>query len=202
MEFRRPIRSRWLQNLAICLVFGFFMVANVEAGIVVPTITAQPSNTTVQKGDTATFSMSAGCLLSAIGSVTWYCGTKPVYTNAFLVSLFSVSSTLTINNVSTNDVGSYYAVVTDLLGGSVKTSSATLSITPPVAAVTSGSAMMSKGFKLQFSGPIGSNLVIEATSDMVHWSPISTNVLTSGSVTYTDVVAKTLSGRFYRAKLK
>jgi hypothetical protein len=37
---------------------------------------------------------------------------------------------------------------------------------------------------------------------MVHWSPISTNVITGGSVTYTDAVAKTQSGRFYRARLK
>lgn len=204
MEFRRPISCRWLQNLTISLVFAVFAVKARAGGIVTPSITAQPSNTSVQKGDTATFSMSAGCLLSAIGSVSWYCGTntKPVYTETYLVSLFSISSTLTISNVSTNDAGSYYAVVTDLLGGSVKTSSATLTISPPVAAVTSGSGMMSKGFKLQFSGPTGSNLVIEATSDMVHWSPISTNVLTGGSVTYTDVVARTLSGRFYRARLK
>lgn len=202
MEFRRPIRSNWLRKVAICLVFAIFMVAKVEAGLVVPTITAQPSNTSVQNGDTTTFSMSAGCLLSAIPSVVWYCNNKPVYTNSYLLTLFSVSSTLTLNHVSTNNAGSYYAVVSDLLGGSVKTATATLSITPPVAAVAGGSGMITKGFKLQFSGPTGSNLVIEATADMVHWTSISTNLLTGGSVTYTDTIAKTVTSRFYRARLK
>jgi hypothetical protein len=206
MEFRSQINRFWSKKMAICLFFAIF-VAKVEAGgIVTPSITAEPSNTNVLNGDTASFTMSAGCLLSAIGSVTWYYtnndNVKPVATNTFLVSLLSVSSTLTINNVSSNNAGNYYAVVADLLGGTVKTSSATLGIIPPVTALTSESVMMPKGFKLQFSGPTGSNLVIEATSDMVHWSPISTNVITSGSVTYTDTVAKAQSSRFYRAFIK
>lgn len=206
MEFRSRINGHLLKKIAICLIFGLFVAANVEAGLIAPTITAQPSNTSVQNGDTASFTMSAECTLSLIGSVTWYYTsnntTRAVYTNTFLVALGSISSTLTINYASSNNVGSYYAEAEDLLGGIVKTSSATLSVTPPLAAVTSGSAMISKGFKLQFSGPTGSNLVIQATSDMVHWSPISTNVIVGGSVTYTDTVAKTMSGRFYRAMLK
>lgn len=207
MEFRRPAKSHWLRKVAICLVFAVFAANARAGGLLPPTITGQPSDTSVQNGDTATFNMSAGCLLSAIGSVTWYCGNKPVYTETYLLTLFSVSSTLTINNVSSNNVGSYYAVVQDLLGGTVKTSSANLSLIPPVAAVTGGSGMMSKGFKLQFTGPVGSNLVIEATSDMVHWTPLSTNVLSSsggkgGNVTYTDTVAKAFSSRFYRGRLK
>lgn len=62
--------------------------------------------------------------------------------------------------------------------------------------------MIQQGFRLQYNAPVGSNVVIEATSDLSHWSPISTNVATTGSVTYTDTVAKVVSSRFYRAKLQ
>lgn len=206
MEVRRLIKGRWLQKLAICSVFAVFAAKAEAGGLIVPTVTAQPSNTNVLNGDTATFTVSAQCLLNAIGSVTWYYTsnntTKVVATDSFLVTLFSVSSTLTVNNVSSNNVGSYYAVIQDLLGGTVKSSTAALGIIPPVTALTAGSGMMSKGFKLKFSGPTGSNLVVQASSDLVHWTPISTNVLTGGSVTYTDTVAQTQPRRFYRAMLK
>jgi len=69
-------------------------------------------------------------------------------------------------------------------------------------AVTGASKMLTSGFKLQFSAPTGSNVVIEATSNMNNWSAIYTNVASGGSVTYTDAVAKTASCRFYRARLK
>jgi hypothetical protein len=207
MDFRSQINGHWLKKLAICLVFAIFFMAKANAGVIVPTITGQPSDTSVQKGDTASFTVSAECLLNAIGSVTWYCTsnnvTRPVATNTFLVTLLTINNTLTINNVSSNNVGNYYAVVANLLANTIKSSSASLGIAPPVIAQTTNSVMMAKGFKLQFSGPVGSNLVIQATSDMVHWSPILTNVIpSSGSVTYTDAVAKTLPGRFYRAMLK
>jgi Immunoglobulin domain len=64
------------------------------------------------------------------------------------------------------------------------------------------SALTSKGFNLQLSGPVGSTVVIEASSDMVHWVPISTNAAPTGSVSCTDTNAKNLPFRYYRAMIQ
>jgi hypothetical protein len=38
-----------------------------------------------------------------------------------------------------------------------------------------------------------------ASTDLQAWTPIATNVTTTGSVVFTDIVATNYSSRFYRA---
>jgi hypothetical protein len=111
---------------------------------------------------------------------------------------------LTVSNVSSASAGTYTVTCSDVLAvlTGTATASVNLGVIPTVTAVASGSQMIEKGFKIQFSAPTGSNLVIQASSDMKNWTSLYTNVVKGGSVTYTDLVAKTVSGRFYRAKLK
>ena len=56
------------------------------------------------------------------------------------------------------------------------------------------------GCNLQLSGPWGYVCVIEASTNLVDWIPISTNATLSGSVTFTDPAAINLPSRFYRAE--
>jgi hypothetical protein len=42
--------------------------------------------------------------------------------------------------------------------------------------------------------------VIYASTDLAVWTPIATNAVSSGSVTYTDTSATNRSFRYYRAK--
>jgi hypothetical protein len=196
----------WFQKMAIFVIFGLF-TAQAQAGLLpVPVINAQPLSTNVPKGDTVTFTISASCSLSLISSVSWYFSNKVVQTTSSLLGLGStINSSYTVSGVSSANVGSYYVEIGNLLGGTVKSDSAQLVVTNPLIPlepVTGASKMLSGGFKLQFSAPIGSNVVIEATSDMNNWSSICTNVATSGSVTYTDAAASSYSCRFYRARLK
>ena len=230
MEGKRQIRSgRWFQKILISTIFGLFMMATVVhaqlLGLGAPAITVQPVGTNVQNGDTITFTVSANCTQSlggTIGAVTWHFNNGNLPTNAIVgingMGSQNVSSTLTLTHVSGACAGNYSVDIEDqLLGGILGLTTAwaysqnapLVVTTPPtpVAAVVGGSKMMTitsgKGFKCQFSGPIGSNLVIEATSDMGRWSPIYTNVVTaSGTLSYTDSVPQTASCRFYRAKLK
>jgi hypothetical protein len=206
VENKRNINSLWFQKIAIYVVFGLF-TAQAQAGLLpVPVINAQPLSTNVLKGDTVTFSISASCSLSLISSVSWYYSNKLVQTTSSVLGLGStITSSYTVSNASSANVGGYYAEIGNLLGGNVKSDTAQLVVTNPIiplAGIPGASKMLSGGFMLQFSAPIGSNVVIEATSDMNSWSPICTNVSASGSVTYTDAVAKTVSCRFYRARLK
>jgi hypothetical protein len=206
MEFRHQISRLWFQKIAIFVIFSLFTVSEARAGLIVPTITVQPVGTNVQNGDTATFNISASCLLSLISSVTWYCNSNVVQTTAGL-SLGTINSTLTLNKVSSANAGKYYAVIEDLLGGTVTSSKVVLDVLPPatntvIIAIPAGTGMVTNGFKLEFSAPTGSNVVIQASSDLSSWSSISTNVAVGGSVSYTDTAAKTVSCRFYRAMMK
>ena len=64
------------------------------------------------------------------------------------------------------------------------------------------SALTPAGFSFQLSAPLGSQLVIEASSDLVHWIPIATNSAPDGTVSCTDPAALNFPGRYYRARIE
>ena len=201
--------------MVIFLVFGVFIMANAKAGIVAPTLTVSTSSTNVSKGDTVTIYIQSSVLVGSLSSIGCDFSGAAFPTNAYftitsggsLLGLLaaSVDANLTITNVSSANAGTYtfYSSTPGLLGGTLTTyASCTLTVTPTITGMAAGSAIVTKGFKIQFSGPTGSNLVIQASTDMKHWTSISTNVITGGSVTYTDAAAMTMPSRYYRAKLK
>ena len=76
------------------------------------------------------------------------------------------------------------------------------------AAITTTSNILSLGglsvssgmFRFVLSGSVGTNCVIEASSNLVIWSPISTNTIpASGSIIITDQDSANYPWRFYRA---
>jgi len=55
--------------------------------------------------------------------------------------------------------------------------------------------------KLAFSGPTGSSIVLQTSSDLVQWSDLAIfNNLPAGQVTYIDTPPPTVSTRFYRLR--
>jgi len=57
------------------------------------------------------------------------------------------------------------------------------------------------GFQLTVEGAPGTNMVIiQASTDLVHWKPLSTNAPIKGSVQYLDTSAAGFAQRFYRAE--
>jgi hypothetical protein len=213
---RRMKRLRFLRTLVFVL-FGLFNTARAEAQLLAPTITVSPSTTNVSIGDTVTFTIVAHCNLGVLTSFSCvFSGNQLINggalpTNAILNTVngildldSTITNTLTIKNVSAACAGTYTVKYSDLLGLLGLSSSApiTLNILPTVSAITSGSGMVANGFQLQFSGPTGSNCVIQASSDLKTWVPISTNVITGGVVSYIDAAAKAHPTRFYRAKLQ
>jgi hypothetical protein len=71
-----------------------------------------------------------------------------------------------------------------------------------IASSGAGMGMTTNGFTFQLFGPAGSNYVIQASPDLVNWVPISTNAAPTGSVSFTDTAAKSLSFRYYRAMIQ
>jgi len=57
-------------------------------------------------------------------------------------------------------------------------------------------------FQFILTGPAGSTNEIEASADLMNWTPVGTVVDTSGTLTFTDSTATNSQKRFYRAILK
>jgi hypothetical protein len=51
------------------------------------------------------------------------------------------------------------------------------------------------------TGPVGSNVVIQASPDLHTWIPLQTNLLGSGPIYFSDPQSSTNPRRFYRAQL-
>ncbi|HEY1788992.1 MAG TPA: immunoglobulin domain-containing protein [Verrucomicrobiae bacterium] len=179
-----------------------------------PSLSVSPSTTNVPNGDTVTINIQSSVTVGVLSSISCQFNGGALPANVSFTATGggglldlggSVNATLTITNVSSASAGTYTfsASTVGLLGGLLtSTATSTVSVPPIVKAVTVNSQMQAKGFKIQFSAPTGSNLVIQASSDMKNWTSVYTNVVTGGSLSYTDPVAKTLSYRYYRAKLK
>jgi len=56
-------------------------------------------------------------------------------------------------------------------------------------------------FGFNFSGPPGSNAVIQASTDLQTWVPLQTNLLGTSPVYFSDFQSSTHSSRYYRAQL-
>jgi hypothetical protein len=194
----------------IFFVFGMF-TAKVQGQLLPPpSFVVQPLGLSVLNGGTAIITTAAASLVIPITSVTWYYNNKPITNGSTSVLTINTglaaSSTLTIANVNSATAGEYSVKVLNSSGTTTSSNANVVivlnTVSNLVSAVTGAVGMVSSGFKLQFSAPTGSNLVIQASSDLNNWSSISTNVVSNGSVTYTDTVARTYSSRFYRAMLK
>jgi hypothetical protein len=69
-------------------------------------------------------------------------------------------------------------------------------------ATNSGSIGFTNGvFGFSISGPVGSNVVIQTTTDLRNWIPIQTNQLGSEALYFSDPQSITNRQRFYRAVL-
>jgi hypothetical protein len=73
------------------------------------------------------------------------------------------------------------------------------SVAPPVLSIGPSPASNSNGFSLVLQAPIGSNYVVQASTDLIHWQTL-TNLATTSWLTYfTDPTATNFSSRFYQA---
>ena len=158
--------------------------------LVAPSLQVQPASQSVVQGQAASFS-------------TAVTGTAPLsYQWIFKGSPLkgATTSALALTNVQPSDAGSYALVVTNI-AGSITSSAATLTVTPlpSTLSLTSTAVSSPAGFAFQLSVPAGYTCVIMASTDCQSWTPIATNVTTTGTVSYSDPAATNYPQRFYRA---
>lgn len=188
----------------VCLAL-FALPAHAQLGTP-PIILVQPLSLGVQAGQTAVMSATVAPSLTP-QNFHWFFNGRPVVTNAEIMVSNTVNfaldiiSVLVVDNASSNNAGIYSLRITNGVGSAVS-SNAILTVSSPTISihfVTAGLGLTAAGFQIQLSGPVGSNFVIQASSDLENWISISTNPAPTGSVSYLDTSAKTNTVRFYRA---
>jgi hypothetical protein len=98
---------------------------------------------------------------------------------------------ITISSVETTEDG--------YVNHQLASAPAVLSARAPVPATLAPSASFVNGqFSLTVSGDSGASYLVEASTDLKHWAPISTVVPANGSVVVTDADSSGYPHRFYR----
>jgi len=69
----------------------------------------------------------------------------------------------------------------------------------PALRLTAGAPRTDGQFGFSVGGQIGQNFIIQSSPDLVHWSPVSTNILASTNATY--LLPAATRAQFYRAAL-
>jgi len=220
VSFARLIQHALLKKAALCLVFIGLLATHAQAQLGGPPIVAvQPAVLSVggivTNGGIAV--INATVTSSTALTIAWYCNGKPVPAGKCAIAnvavpLVGTVSTLTITGVSPTNAGAYMLRATNWTGSAVSSNATLLvqnlastvvtTVTNVVSFVSTQTGMTDSGFRLQLTGPGGSNVVVQASTDLVHWTSIATNNIPGdGNYSYTDSTAKTRPGRYYRVYL-
>jgi hypothetical protein len=160
-----------------------------------PSITTQPVSKTATEGQTVSLSVKATANPSP--NYQWLFNGVPLHEEA-------KNSTLTFPSVDWTNSGTYTVIVSNPYG-SVTSAPVTLTVVGNLAVTLTTPASPtpdSGGFTFQFSVQPGFTYVVLASSDLVHWAPIATNVAKADTELFTDPAAINFARRFYRIALQ
>jgi len=167
------------------------------ARVAKPTITTPPQNVSVSVGGICTFAVTAQ-------------GDPPLSYQWFVNGTNAIpgatNSVLAISNVQPANAGNYSVVVSNPYGSVTSAPPAVLTmdpLTPPVILVSDGGfGFRTNRFGFNLSALPGQVVVIEASTNLIGWTPVQTNVTTGiGLILFTDLQSDIFSCRFYRARL-
>jgi hypothetical protein len=123
------------------------------------------------------------------------------YNNVIRKVVLPRGSTLVLNDVGFGNAGAYDVVVSGPYG-SVTSSVVNVVVTLPVILSSPQITVGKTNFTFQLSGPAGSNYVLQVSTNLLNWDPISTSAIpVSGSINLTN----TMSGykqSFYQVHLQ
>jgi len=182
--------KNFFQNkLILACLLGFVAFgARAQVGLP-PVITVQPLGLSVSQGDTVVLTVVAVSLTSM--SYKWYCDNHEISG--------ATGSILTINSANSGRAGTYRVEVKNSSGTSVSANAAVV-VLPKVKIhlPIKTAKMKSQGFEIQLENLTAPKCVVYASTDMVNWSPIATNSVVAGAVTYTDTTAVGRPCRYYK----
>ena len=113
----------------------------------------------------------------------------------------ATNSAFSFNNAQKTNEGSYSVAVSNSVGFEIS-SNALLTVTLPTPLqLVPITPLTNRQFHMFVLGPAGSNCVIRASTDLVHWSQLAVLTLTTGKVEFVDVDSPNFAKRFYSALL-
>jgi len=152
-----------------------------------PEIATPPIPTSANFGGNATFSVSATG--NSPLSYQWRYNGVPI-TNALL-------STLTLTNVQSGTLGNYDVIIRNPIS-SIISSPVALSAFQGVSFNTVIPSTNSGPFSFNYAGTVGLKVRIDGSTNLTDWTPLTTNVISTGSGTFSDSAAAALTNRYYR----
>ena len=122
---------------------------------------------------------------------------------------FAGHSTLTLNNIGATNAGNYTVVVSVAgASGSVTSLVAKLTVIVPPQIIASGTNFgfttnlaNQSGFGFNISVTVGQTIVVDGSTNLADWTPLSTNTVGGTPAYFFDPTSTNFSGRFYRARL-
>jgi sugar lactone lactonase YvrE len=143
-----------------------------------------------------------GVAVDAAGNLFIADGGNYVIRQVFNPNILVTASTLTLNNVGFANAGAYDVVVSGPYG-SVTSSVVNLAITlPPLFLSTPQFSIGNTNFTFLLSGPSGSNYVLQVSTNLLNWNPVSTSTIPAGGSLNLSNAINGYSRQFYRAYLK
>ncbi len=152
-----------------------------------PAITLSPVSRTVTAGTTAILTATASG--SPAPSYQWKLNGANVGVN---------SSTLTIPNFQSVNEGSYHVVASNV-AGSATSSDAILLLDAPFRLIPLG--LTNQTFQFQLIGVIGSNYVFDLSTNSATWTPLQTNLNTTGFLIFNDTNSISSGLHIYRSRI-
>ncbi len=172
------------------LSFGLVDNLRVEVPAVAPAITVQPTNASVKVAGTAAFTVTATGLPAP--AYQWRRNAVPIpgATNA----------TYALTGVQTNQAGTYSVLVTNV-AGSLRSSNALLTLLPAAPAqFTTVSALPGQTLQWSAVGDAGGYYILETSTDLSNWTPLTTLVATNGTWQFTTGAVTNEAQRYFRAR--
>jgi hypothetical protein len=172
------------------LSFGLVDNVRVEVPATAPILTLSRTNISVKLGGAAQFAVVATGAPDPI--FQW------LFQGAPLAG--ETHTTLILPTVGTHDVGAY-SVVASNLAGSVTSMAAQLTVLP-AAAATFQSITVRPDLTLQLSaaGETGGLYLLEASTNLVNWSEVGSQVATNGGFRFDLAPGQGMDERFFRAR--
>jgi hypothetical protein len=174
--------------------YAFVLFDNVRvedlsaAALQPPAISSEPASQTVTLGTNVTFTVGA------TGSNPLGCQWRFNGTNL----AGATNPSLSLTNVQTASAGAYDVVVSNT-AGLAASAPATLAVTLPEVRFVSVALLTNGQAQLLFSGVPGQDYVIQASTNLVDWIPISVLTASNGPLPFIDPAATNFAWRFYRA---
>ena len=169
------------------VIFDNVRVEDLGQTLQAPTITTPPQSQQVTAGTNVSFSVVANG--SAPLLYQW------LFNNVTLNG--ETNSSLQLTNVQPTNSGNYTVNVSNDAGLATATVTLTVASQPPrfgsISRNGSGSAQMN------FSGDIGVSYLLEASTNLLSWKPISVLAISNGPLPFLDLEASNFPSRYYRS---